>query len=79
MYEKLKEQKEDNKVVSTRGRKKIDNAMRTTTASRRAIGGKLSVIAKRCLFCGHHKAFRTITKTRCTRCNMTHQEKKKNR
>ena len=51
------------------GRCTIDDVRRTTTHSKRALAGKLSVIQKRCSFCNHHKAFvNTSGKPKCTRC-----------
>ncbi len=51
------------------GRSTIDIVgSRTNSFSKRAAEGKLTVIKKQCKFCGHHKAFSTISKTKCCRC-----------
>jgi hypothetical protein len=41
---------------------------RTRTYSKRAAKGKLDVINKRCPFCHHHKALKTINYIKCSKC-----------
>jgi ribosomal protein L37AE/L43A len=41
---------------------------RTNSFSKRAARGKLDVIRRDCPFCGHHKALRSVTLIKCSRC-----------
>lgn len=52
------------------GRTTIDDSRRQKY-SKRAGADKLSVIARTCPNCFHHKSFSTVRLTKCTRCKST--------
>lgn len=49
------------------GRTTIDDARRKKF-SHRAANGNLDVVMRRCVRCGHHKAFVNNTDIKCTKC-----------
>jgi len=53
------------------GRATIGDRARTHH-SKRAAKGNLEVIRRNCPHCNHHKALKTITKIKCSRCKREH-------
>ena len=72
-FDNLKERKTENFKGQERGRSGIGDMKRIRYSSR-AISGRLSVIEKKCPYCGHHKALQNTRNIRCSRCKREVEE-----